>query len=349
MTVNMTSPFIVLDDVDGWREPLANESCSVVVRSQRWPHLATKIVVESHLRHRMWISRDERSLLEEMATTLERNGSIDVVHETPRSRVTLPSLRGRWCGWRNASLKSRRRSSGLALDGSVLAETLEVLGDSMPRYAQWLAQQILVGQPRKILEVGAGTGTMTRLLGRASQVVAFEPSPDTFQSLERACREIPGTSAVASLTEAAKLGPFDAIVLVNVLEHIDDDVGALAELQGLLAPDGYVAVISPAHNMLYSTFDASIGHVRRYSRKRARLTMEKAGYSKVRVRYFNAVGAVLWLIVNRWLRKTSASTGQTAIYDKIVVPISSLVDRLGFRPFGQSIIMIGTSSRNRPR
>jgi SAM-dependent methyltransferase len=252
-------------------------------------------------------------------------------------------IRGRWNGWRNVSSKAAARAGGLADEGSVLAETLEVLSGSMPRYADWLTEQIVIGNPQSILEVGAGTGTITECLARVGRVTAVEPASDSRAILERNTANLDNVSVVGRLEDCGPLERFDAIVLINVLEHIDTDVAFLTQLRDYLSPNGYIAVLSPAHNALYSKFDASIGHVRRYTRRRLELTLRHAGYRDANVRYFNFVGAFLWFAVNRLGGRSSATEGQTALYDRVIVPLSRAVDRIRIRPFGQSVVGVGRS------
>ena len=146
------------------------------------------------------------------------------------------------------------------------------------------------------------------------------------------------------MEEAAKLGPYDEVMLINVLEHVEHDTALLRQARQLLVKGGRVTVLSPAHNMLFSDFDASIGHVRRYTRSSLEKTFKASGYAVVESRYSNAIGAVLWFLVNRVAGKSEANSKQTELYDNMVVPIGELVNRLRFRPFGQSVIAHGRDS-----
>lgn len=327
-----------LNDSGVWRDAPASSQPDVV-RSSRWPHFALSVTATDEQSTGAWIQPAGPALLEEVATTLQRLGNTPVnLHSDKPTGSSFRRLIGRWCGWRNASARARHRSEGLADFGSVLSNTLEVLSDSMPRYAQWLGRQVVSGDEDLLLEIGAGTGTMTTVLATQSAVVAFEPSLDARRELVKRTSLNPNIRVVESLEECRKSGPFDSIVLVNVLEHIEHDVRFLQDLRTMLRVGGKVVVLSPAHNCLYSNFDASIGHVRRYTRKRLTATFQAAGFARVHVRYFNAVGALLWLIVNRFLKREAASSGQTRLYDQLIVPCSSFVDRLSIRPFGQSVV-----------
>lgn len=327
-----------LDDSGAWFESqISTEPC--VIRSSRWPHFATSVIATDATAMGAWVQGFGPARLEEVATTLERLGAnVTFTEPTTPIRASSKRIRGRISGWRNVSARARYRHNGLADSGSVLSETLEVLSGSMPRYAEWLGRNVTGGEEENVLEVGAGTGTMTRVLASQCSVVAFEPASDARGELFDNTRGLPNVRVVGSIEECRDFAPFDSIVLVNVLEHIEHDVQFLVELKAMLATQGKIVVLSPAHNCLYSNFDASIGHVRRYTRERLKLTFESAGLVNVRVRYFNSVGAILWMVVNRLLKREAASSGQTNLYDRFIVPLSALVDRARIRPFGQSVI-----------
>ena len=129
----------------------------------------------------------------------------------------------------------------------------------------------------------------------------------------------------------------DIVLCSGMLHHLNLDK-AYAELSRIIVPGGLIAIFSPAHNILYSKFDASIGHVRRYSKWQLRETMRLAGLQPTEVRYFNPLGAILWLFVNRFFGKTNTDERSIGLYDKFIVPIAQLLDAVSFRPFGQSIV-----------
>jgi SAM-dependent methyltransferase len=296
--------------------------------------------VPAHLVDRAWQSRSTDALLVEIYQSLFRLGyRFEYLRRDPTSRIRVFSyLTGKWFGWRNFSSRSKTRVGGIADSGTVLAETLEVLGGSMPRYAHWLTRATTHSNVNRILEIGAGTGTMTVLYGKVAEVVAIEPSADARSVLEMNTKNLANVTICESLDDAKALGKFDHAVLVNVLEHVEYDIKLLREARLLLVEGGTLTVLSPAHNVLYSRFDASIGHVRRYTKRTLSRSLEVAGFVEVEARYFNSTGALLWLIINRILGKLDADEAQTSLYDRIVVPISSGIDRMRIRPFGQSVV-----------
>lgn len=315
------------------------------VRYNQRTRAINAIVIPADVLGFCWQTRSPSALLNEIHVTCLRLGLIftiaaNEIDSYPGSRIA--ALRGRFAGWRNVSKRASERASGVATEGSTLEETLEVLADTMPRYANWLHSSLLPKPVNTVLEVGAGTGTMTLLFAQDAQVVAVEPSSQAVTALRHNVGNLDNVVVLESLEQLEEGRNFDRIVLVNVLEHVLDDVSLLKALRKWLAPEGQVLVLSPAHNCLYSTFDASIGHVRRYTRKSLEATMSLAGYPNVSCRYFNSVGALAWLAVNRLLGTTDASDTTTRFYDYFIVPISKLIDNLRVRPFGQSVIGVAS-------
>jgi 2-polyprenyl-3-methyl-5-hydroxy-6-metoxy-1,4-benzoquinol methylase len=95
-------------------------------------------------------------------------------------------------------------------------------------------------------------------------------------------REVDFTAPIA--------GRHSAVVAFNVLEHIEDDVGALRGAQALLRPGGLVVMLTPAFELAMSRFDREIGHYRRYSKCTLRAAYESAGLTLERLEYVNAPG-----------------------------------------------------------
>jgi SAM-dependent methyltransferase len=137
------------------------------------------------------------------------------------------------------------------------------------------------------------------------------------------------------------LGPFDSVVLVNVLEHIENDEKALRSLMRLLRPGGTVVLYVPALEGLYSDFDRRIGHHRRYRRAQLASVMLRAGLEPVDLRYVNTVGALAWWLMARKLRRSPTAGWAVELYDKAVVPVLRRLESGRRPPVGQSIFAVG--------
>ena len=122
-----------------------------------------------------------------------------------------------------------------------------------------------------ILEVGAGIGSNTRFLnpGSGGRWVCLEPDPDLTAQLVKNSQETKPQRAYESVCgtlESLAGQQFDTILYIDVLEHIENDREELNQAASHLRPGGHLIVLSPAHQRLFSPFDAAIGHFRRYNR-----------------------------------------------------------------------------------
>lgn len=225
-----------------------------------------------------------------------------------------------------------------------LAPTLDNL-DGARNYADWIFELIEPHLGDEVLEVGAGHGTFTEMLARkAKRVVASDLSERCAAKLRE---RFPGDEHVevlhGSIDSAATCGPFDSVVLINVLEHIEDDDGALRDARSLLKRGGRIVLWVPAFSFLYSDFDRRIGHHRRYDRTGLRTQLADAGYEVRAVSYVNPVGAVAWLVLARFLRRTPTNGGPVRIFDKYFVPVLKRLERRWSPSFGQSVLAVAVS------
>lgn len=196
-----------------------------------------------------------------------------------------------------------------------------------------------------VLEVGAGIGTNTALLRSATQGqwTCLEPDRTLVGQLQavlaknqmdQSCRVIAGT-----LSDLPAHERFDTIIYVDVLEHIDDDRAELSRAAERLRPSGTVIVLSPAHQSLYSEFDKSIGHCRRYS-QRTLLSAAPPSLQTVKSFYLDSCGLFASLANRLFLHQGLPTVKQILFWDRIIVPISRVVDPLLFFRAGKSIIAI---------
>lgn len=140
----------------------------------------------------------------------------------------------------------------------------------------------------KLLEAGCGNGANLALLARFGAVSAFEPDP---ADLERAVRRGIGTVDPGSLPEDVPFAGerFDVVLALDVIEHVDDDVAALAALRERLGAEGRLVVTVPAFPFLWGEHDVRNGHRRRYTRTTLRLALQAAGFRIDRLSHFNTL------------------------------------------------------------
>lgn len=259
-------------------------------------------------------------------------------------------LRAVYCIVRYSRTGMRLARPRFAMDPSTNSSMSKLTGvledlEGLTNYPSWIADLLRPHLGGAVLEVGAGHGSISQQLIGVDQLVLMEPHPHGIDVLSQRFSAEPSVKLVASLDEARRYGPFDTIVLVNVLEHVTDDVELLGQLRELLKPVGKVCVFSPAHNALYSRFDRDIGHYRRYSRSALVEAMSRAHLHANEARYINALGAVGWLVGARLMRSRHPSRSMTSLYDRALVPISQRLE-VGREPrFGQSVLAVASPAR----
>ena len=221
-------------------------------------------------------------------------------------------------------------------------EELDVFEHAV-RWKDYFRSQFRQHLTGRVLEVGGGIGATTRFLcdGRQTQWTALEPDAALAQTMRArfAERPLPIDAEVVEKT-VSRLDPesrFDAILYIDVLEHIEDDCLELRQAAGHLAPGGHLVVLAPAHQFLYSEFDQAVGHVRRYSRD----ALSKAAPSDLEERtlvYLDSVGMLASLGNRLLLRASRPTLRDIRFWDSVLVRLSRFVDPiLGYR-VGKSVL-----------
>ena len=200
----------------------------------------------------------------------------------------------------------------------------------------------------EVLEAGAGIGTNTRILrnNRQQRWVCLEPDRQLLEQLRSGLERQPAQGlcelfrgTVADLTAGER---FDAILYIDVLEHIADDRSELSRAATHLKPGGHLVVLSPAHIWLFSRFDASIGHYRRYTKKTL-LAAAPRSLKPKRVIYLDSCGLCASLGNRLLLQQNLPTANQILFWDRRFVPVSRILDPLLFFKVGKSILAIWTS------
>jgi SAM-dependent methyltransferase len=231
-------------------------------------------------------------------------------------------------------------------------------GQELPLMAQatnwksYLAELIRPYLGPTVLEVGAGIGGNIPHLHQppVRDWTALEPDPvQAAQIVGSGVRVVLGTLAALDAAER-----FDAILYIDVLEHIADDAAELRQAAAHLAPGGRLIVLAPAHPYLFSRMDAAIGHHRRYTMAGLRALTPRGcgpggcgpggcGSAGCRLERLWQVDAAGWFasLANRLvLHRAQPTAGQIAVWDRVLVPISRRLDRRLRFGFGKSILAV---------
>jgi SAM-dependent methyltransferase len=209
-----------------------------------------------------------------------------------------------------------RWSEGFA-DDNMAEDILVDLGDLIARHPWWrsratltmgLLEKLGIRPPARVLDAGCGWGTTLEALeARGYRAVGADISRRALEKLDRPGRELVEADLTRPLPEG--LPSYDAVLLLDVIEHIEDDRGALAQAGSLVKPGGVLIASVPARPDLFTEFDAIQGHRRRYLPETIRAAFEGTGLEVERTFWWGE-----WMVpVVRWQRKTKrAAAGESA-------------------------------------
>lgn len=225
-------------------------------------------------------------------------------------------------------------------------QDLEALSD-LPRYTNWILEQFSPWLRGRVLEVGAGIGNVAQhYIGRVDEAVLVEPAQNLYARLQqRVSAHGQVTTACGLLHEVAPQlagRPFDAAVMVNVLEHIEDDGAVLRQLYELVRPGGAVLLFVPAMPWLYGSLDELVHHVRRYTRPQLQAALAQSGWQIERLYYCDVLGIAPWWLAGRVLRRRRFDAAAATWYDRLGVPLTRAVETWVEPPVGKSLVAIAT-------
>jgi glycosyltransferase involved in cell wall biosynthesis len=192
------------------------------------------------------------------------------------------------------------------------------------RFNAWMAETIAPFAGKRVLEIGAGIGNLTRRLAPGRELY-FASDIDREHLARLAARlshrpnvRVARVDLTCTDDFAPLAGRVDTVICLNVVEHVEDDSLALRNLCGVLAPGGRAVILVPEGQSIYGELDRVLGHWRRYSETELRSKMEQAGFEIERVFGFNRVTRPGWWWNGRVLRRRTFSRLQLWIFDRLV-------------------------------
>jgi SAM-dependent methyltransferase len=210
-------------------------------------------------------------------------------------------------------------------------------------YRNSLVQEFSPYLRGQVIEIGAGVGQITthlRDLSSITKLVSVEPSP-SFASVFR--QKHPNQVLVEGTIESmSSQEPWNAILSINVLEHIRDDERELNFYHScLIQQRGCICLFVPARPEIYAPIDKDFGHHRRYTKANLKAKLLHAGFSIVRLNYFNFVGYFAWWANFCLLKRRKFDVGSVRLFDRIIFPVVHMIESRACRPLlGQSLLAV---------
>ncbi len=201
----------------------------------------------------------------------------------------------------------------------------------------------------RILDIGCGAGATLRELARLGEAYGVDTEPS---AVEAAARRSACDVRLGRLPDEIPFAPdsFDLVTLLDVLEHVEDDVGSLRTIARLLVPGGMLLCTVPAYAFLWSDHDVVNQHKRRYTRRELAARLALAGFEIRKLTYYNTLLfppiAALRLLRHGARRRGGAG----ADLGEVPAPLNALLRgimaaerrwlRIGRFPFGVSVLAL---------
>ncbi|HKO82604.1 MAG TPA: methyltransferase domain-containing protein [Chitinophagaceae bacterium] len=196
-----------------------------------------------------------------------------------------------------------------------------------------------------VLECGAGIGSNAAFLnnGMATTWVMLEPDANMAACLNSKLtnKELPANTEIfkGTIQDLIPDRKFDVIIYIDVLEHIEHDALEITTAAKHLKTGGQLIVLAPAFQFLYNSFDKAIGHYRRYTAGHLK-NLAPSSLQPRQVIYLDSMGFFASAANRLLLNQSLPSIQQIQFWDKYLIPVSRLTDRVFFFSFGKSILAI---------
>ena len=200
------------------------------------------------------------------------------------------------------------------------------------RFNLWMGQTLAPYVGDRVLEIGAGIGTLTSQFIPRQFYLASDINPSYLSylrgySVGKPYLRVRHVDAGVPGDFAALEGKFDTVLMINVLEHVPDEQVTLANIRSSLMPGGRTVILVPQHPALYSTLDRALEHRERYTRKSLQEGLERAGFRVERIFDFNRFSVPGWWLSGKVLHRKTFSRVQLKVL-QMSMPVLRRMDNV---------------------
>jgi SAM-dependent methyltransferase len=216
-------------------------------------------------------------------------------------------------------------------------------GDEARNYRQYEYDMVSPHVGHALLEVGSGLGHFSeQFAGRLDYLVVSDNDPFCVEQLRKRHAANPDVEVLdlALPSEIKIKRKVDTVVMMNVLEHIQEDVQALKDLAGVVEPGGRIVIWVPGYMQLYGEFDRKVGHVTRYTPATLGAAVQNAGLRPEVLKPINFLGGIAWWAAVRRGGAGYPDPRLVKIYDRTVIPLTRGIERIVRPPFGQTVFCV---------
>lgn len=192
-----------------------------------------------------------------------------------------------------------------------------------------------LSSPVNLLELGAGRGEFINRFAGRTNISTFVVEPD-LTYLHNLSQIHKGFADINDVTET-----IDFVYGIDVLEHIENDTEVLKMIYHKLPIGGKLLIYVPARMELYSQFDKNIGHFRRYTKPELRTKITQAGFHIDTITYHELLGYFA-AFTNKFNKTGDLNPKAVAVYDKVLVPLTNVLEKYLYTPIGKSLYVIAT-------
>ena len=230
-----------------------------------------------------------------------------------------------------------------------MEESLDYIGDELTlfyhatNWKNYWGNKIMPYLGKDVLEIGAGIGTNTENLISCNSVdnwVCLEPDPELAKHIEPKIASPQKHKLEVNscfLKDYTKRKDFDSILYIDVIEHIENEADELKLAVDYLKPGGYLIILVPAHDFLFSEFDKAIGHYRRYQKNMLKAVTPRE-LTQEKLIYLDSVGMFASLANKLFLHQKYPKLKQINFWDKTIIPLSKVTDKITFNLVGKTLL-----------
>jgi len=222
--------------------------------------------------------------------------------------------------------------------------------EHMGNYNLWIYKKVSSFLGKRVLDIGSGTGTIIELMYDIHRTIfATDIFENKLDIMRKRFKSQPNITVKKFNISTDSVDNFltkdiDTITCINVLEHIEDDLGALENFKKIIVRNGKIVIFVPAYQFLFGTMDKNTGHYRRYNPKVLGNMGKKLGLKTIHNSHMNFIGTFPWFLNGKILKKTKPYSevlgqGKIKIYDRII-PLFEGLERIVPIPFGLSEIIV---------